>query len=51
MANRECGIAWLYLQFCQYPYVIRQLNRLIQHILALDITLGYGEYIIVPEFL
>jgi len=51
MANREVGIARLNLQFCQYPDAIRQFDRLIEHVLTLDITLGYREHVIVAQFL
>lgn len=44
----ECSIwiAWLQFQFEQHPNVIRQLERLIQHILSFNVSLGDCENVV-----
>lgn len=42
-SHREVGVAWLDAQLCQHPDAIGQLQRLVEHVLALHIPLGDGE--------
>lgn len=42
-SHREAGVAWLDPQLCQHPDAVGQLQRLVEHVLALHIPLGDGE--------
>lgn len=40
---RVVGVAGRYTHFCQHPNAIGEFDRLVQHVLPLHCSLGYGE--------
>ena len=47
----KVGISRLYFQLGENPDAVRQLDRLIQHVLSLNVPFRHREYVVIPQFL
>ena len=43
---RDCRVSWLYFEFCQRPDVVGKLDGLVDHVLALQVSLGNREHVV-----